>query len=72
MRQFEFSLDLPASEIEKIYRGNARYIQVESDDGLTLRLPAINFRDYVTEAGIQGRFQVQIDDHNRIINLRGL
>ena len=72
MRLFEFSLDLPAHKIERIYQGNARYILVESDDGLTLQLPATNFREYVEADGIHGRFRVRIDDNNRIINLRRL
>lgn len=70
MRHFEFSLDLPAHQIEKIYQGNARYILVESDEGLTLQLPATNFRDYVADDGIHGRFVVRIDDDNRIKSLR--
>ena len=69
MRTFEFNLDLPARKIERIYQGNARFILVESDEGLTLQLPAINFRDYVTAAGIYGRFSVRIDENNRIVNL---
>ena len=72
MRLFEFSLDLPAHKIERIYQGTARYILVESDDGLTLQLPATNFREYVEEDGIHGRFRVRIDDNNRIIYLRRL
>ena len=72
MRHFEFSLDLPAHKIERIYQGNARYILVESDEGLTLQLPAINFRDHVAEDGIHGRFVVRIDDDNRIRSLRRL
>ena len=72
MRQFKFSLDLPAHKIERIYQGNARYILVESDEGMTLQLPAINFRDYVAADGIHGRFQLRIDDSNRIMSLRRL
>ena len=72
MRLFEFSLDLPVHKIERIYQGNARYILVESDGGLTLQLPATNFREYVDTDGIHGRFRVHIDENNRIINLRRL
>ena len=72
MPHFEFSLNLPAHKIERIYRGDARFILVESDDGLTLQLPAINFRDHVAADGIHGRFRVRIDDNNRIMSLRRL
>lgn len=66
MRQFEFSLALPANKIQAIYQGQARYILVESDDGLKLQLPAANFRGFVTEDGIHGRFSVTIDNDNKI------
>lgn len=72
MRNFEFNLALSAQKIEAIYEGQARYIVVESDQGLKLQLPATNFRGYVTDAGIHGRFQVEIDDHNKILTLRKL
>ncbi|MDH3761022.1 MAG: DUF2835 domain-containing protein [Gammaproteobacteria bacterium] len=66
MRQFEFSLALPADKIQAIYQGQARYILVESDDGLKLQLPAANFRGFVSEDGIHGRFSVTIDSDNKI------
>jgi hypothetical protein len=66
MRQFEFNLALPAEKVEAIYRGRARYILVESDDGLKLQLPVANFRGFVSENGIQGRFSVSIDGNNKI------
>ena len=68
-RIFEFSIDLSASKTHHIYQGQARYILVYSDDGVSLQLPAINFRQHVTDAGIQGRFKVEIDDNNKIIQL---
>ena len=69
MREYDFSLSLPAAKIEAIYRGNARYILVESNEGLRLQLPAINFRGFVGADGIRGRFRVRIDDANRIQSL---
>ena len=68
-RTFEFSINLSAEKTQHIYQGQARYILVYTDDGLRLQLPAINFRQYVASNGIQGRFKVEIDDHNKIIQL---
>ncbi|MDJ0778666.1 MAG: DUF2835 family protein [Gammaproteobacteria bacterium] len=69
MTAYEFSLALSASETERIYRGDGRYILVETDAGLSLRLPAGNFRPFVDCNGIQGRFRVRIDDSNRLQKL---
>lgn len=72
MREFEFNMALSAQKTQRIYQGEARYILVESDQGLTLQLPAANFRDYVGANGIHGRFRVSIDAGNRILALRKL
>lgn len=69
MRHFEFRLSLSAEEIRSIYEGQARYILVESSEGLKLQLPAANFRCFVTAEGIHGRFSVTIDATNKIQDL---
>jgi len=68
-RIFEFSMNLSAEKTRHIYQGQARYILVYTDDGVRLQLPAINFRQHVTDRGIQGRFKVEINDNNKIIQL---
>ena len=72
MRRFEFNMALSAEKTHSLYAGRARYILVESDDGLKLQLPASNFRPFVTIDGIHGRFRVRIDNDNRIVELRKL
>ena len=69
-RRFEFDLILSADKTQRIYQGQARYIMVYTDNGTSLQLPAINFRQYVGDRGIQGRFEVEIDDKNKIIQLK--
>jgi len=71
-RHFEFSINLSADKTQRIYQGQARFILVYTDDGMSLQLPANNFRQYVTEGGIQGRFQVEIDDKNKILQLNAV
>jgi hypothetical protein len=72
MRDLEFMVELSSKKTEEIYRGQARYLLVECDNGLKLQLPAVNFRSYVTEQGINGRFRIQIDANNKIIDLTKL
>lgn len=69
MRRFDFSMALSPLKTEAVYRGHARYLLVESDEGLKLQLPATNFRAYVTDRGINGRFRVCIDDNNHVLEL---
>ena len=70
MRRFEFILALSADEIRRLYAGSARFLIVEDLRGIRLQLPLGNFRRFVGHDGIQGRFEVRIDDDNRIIELR--
>ena len=72
MANFEFKLALSAEQTRSIYEGLARYILVETEQGLKLQLPAANFRAYVSAGGISGRFSIEIDANNKILVLRKL
>ncbi len=72
MPKFEFNTTLSADETRSIYQGQARYILVESAEGLKLQFPAVNFRSHVTADGINGRFRVETDANNKILALRKL
>ena len=68
-RNYEFTMQLSAEKTSRIYQGEARYLLVYTDDGVKLQLPALNFRSYVTNEGIIGRFCVEINDENKIVDL---
>ncbi len=72
MPNFVFNMALSARQTRSIYEGQARFILVESEQGLKLQLPAANFRAYVNADGITGRFSVEIDVNNKILALRKL
>lgn len=72
MPKFDFNMALSADETRTIYAGQARYILVESAQGLKLQLPAVSFRSHVTADGINGRFRVETDADNKILALRKL
>jgi len=72
MPKFEFNMALPAHETRAIYEGRARYIMVESTQGVKLQLPAANFRRHVTAEGIKGHFSVETDVNNKILALHKL
>lgn len=69
MRIYEFEIALSAQRTEALYEGEVRYLIVESLQGLKLQLPIGNFRRYVSDAGINGHFRVEIDADNKIIAL---
>ncbi|QGU33565.1 DUF2835 domain-containing protein [Thermochromatium tepidum] len=69
MRYFHFSLNIPSTEYLRYYQGAAARVVVRTQDGRTLSIPAINLRQFVTHAGIQGRFRAAIDENNRLVAL---
>ncbi|MCP4486678.1 MAG: DUF2835 domain-containing protein [Gammaproteobacteria bacterium] len=69
-REFEFNLAISAEKLQRVYRGNAKYLLVYTDEGLKLQLPALNFRPFVTVQGIHGRYRVRIDGNNKILDLK--
>ncbi|NVZ07900.1 DUF2835 domain-containing protein [Allochromatium humboldtianum] len=69
MRYFYFSLNIQRTEYLRYYQGSAARVVVRAHDGRTLSIPAINLRQFVTHAGIQGRFRATIDENNRLIAL---
>ncbi|MDH5353569.1 MAG: DUF2835 domain-containing protein [Gammaproteobacteria bacterium] len=68
-RTYEFTMQLSAEKTRIIYQGQARFLLVTTDHGIKLQLPAQNFRSYVTNEGINGRFSVEIDEDNKILQL---
>ncbi len=69
-RRYEFGMALSAQKTREIYRGRARYILVETDDGTRLQLPASRFREFVDGDGIHGRFRVETDTKHKLQSLQ--
>lgn len=70
MQSMTFSLSISADQYLRYYSGHAKFVQVSTDDGRTLKFPANNLQPFITRDGIHGRFEMRFDDNNRIIGLR--
>jgi hypothetical protein len=69
MQIITFQLHITAEEFLRYYRGTAQAVIVRSDDGRRIQLPARNFRPFLTESGISGRFRIRLDDNNRLVEM---
>ena len=58
-------LAIPAEEYQRLYMGAVRDVLARSDDGRSIRFPAIILRPYVTHSGVYGVFKILFDDNNR-------
>ena len=67
-----FSLNISAERYLSYYQGQASRVSVIAEDGRRIELPANAFRPYITRQGIQGRFELLIDENNRLQGLQQL
>lgn len=72
MASFRFSLHISADEFVRYYDGSAQAVIVRAHDGRRLQLPARNFRPYVTAEGIHGEFEITLDGHNKLLEMKRL
>ncbi len=47
-------------------------VVVQADDGLRVQIPANSLRSFVSQQGIVGRFELELDQNSKLINLKKL
>jgi len=67
--KIRFQLDISQPEYLRYYSGSAQFVIVQAEDGRRVQLPAANLRPFVSATGIQGRFEMSLDDSNHIQGL---
>ncbi len=67
--KIRFQLDISQQEYLRYYSGSAQFVIVQAEDGRRLQLPAANLRPFVSAAGIQGRFEMLLDEDNKLLEL---
>lgn len=72
MQRHRFQMNLSAETFLHYYRGAARLVIVQAEDGRTIQLPASSLRPFVTASGISGRFELTLDANNKLVELRRL
>jgi hypothetical protein len=65
-------LFISAAEFLRYYEGTATMATVVADDGRRIRFPARHLRAFVTQTGIQGRFEMLLDKDNRFLSMKKL
>lgn len=71
IKEFYFSLSLTYDEFFPFYQGGIQSIQVITNDGLTIRFPAMHLRTHVKANGIQGNFLL-LTENNKFKSLHKL
>lgn len=71
-RKIRFSLKIPARRYLRYYEGTVKWIQVKAFDGTRVRFPASVLRQFVTQDGIEGTFEITVDENNKLIRIEKL
>lgn len=70
--RLRFSIHLSSEEFLLHYQGLAKALIVYAEDGRRVQLPAQNFRRHITRDGLHGRFEVELDDNNKLLSITRL
>ena len=65
-----FRLAISAEEYLAYYQGSAQVVVARADDNRTIRFPASAIRQFVTDDGIFGRFEISFDKNNKLIAIQ--
>ena len=71
-QSIRFRLAISAEKYLAYYQGRAQDIVARSEDSRKLRFPASAIRKFLTHEGIFGTFEIQFDEHNKLIEVRQL
>ncbi len=72
MRSFIFRVNITYQIFLQHYSGAASSVVVMTENGLKLQLPAVRLRPFLTQMGVKGRFQVAVDENNKLTTLTKL
>jgi len=68
----KFRIALSTDAFLHYYRGSARSVIVRAEDGRRIQLPAANLRPFLLSDGINGEFELTLDDNNKLLDIRRL
>ena len=65
-----FRIALTADAFLRYYQGSANAVIVRAEDGRRIQLPAANLRPFLLRDGINGEFELTLDDDNKLVDIR--
>jgi hypothetical protein len=71
-RRYRFKLSITREQYLSYYAGEANWVVARAFEGETLRFPASFLRGFVSEDGVHGIFEMDVDDDDKLISMRRL
>ncbi|MBT3204161.1 MAG: DUF2835 domain-containing protein [Gammaproteobacteria bacterium] len=72
MQKLRFKLNISAEKLQAYYRGLAKFVAVQSEDGRNVQFPVSELQPFVSHSGVQGRFEIQFTDEFKFLKLTRL
>ncbi|VAW61875.1 hypothetical protein MNBD_GAMMA08-2252 [hydrothermal vent metagenome] len=72
MQVMRFSLSISTEQYQAYYKGSAKFVRVQTEDGRSLKFPASELQKFVTHDGIQGRFEIVFNAQHKLVALNRL
>ncbi|WP_096085929.1 DUF2835 domain-containing protein [Agaribacterium haliotis] len=72
MRCYFVDMHISAEQYLRMYEGSAKLVSVLDRSGRRLQFPASVLRPFVTHSGIDGSFELQVDNNSKLIQIRRL
>jgi hypothetical protein len=70
MKQFTFDIKMPYACCQDLYAQQIRFVVVQAHSGEKIRLPKENLKRFLVPTGINGRFELCINNQNKIVSLQ--
>jgi hypothetical protein len=71
-RLYRFRVRITPRELLRYYAGRAATVSVPANGGSRVRFPASALRPFVEAGGVDGLFELEVDEGNRLVALRRL
>ena len=72
MPDLTLHLEIPAAQMLRYYRGQARAVQARATTGQLVQFPASALQRYVSPDGIHGTFRIEFDANFKFVRLERL
>ena len=66
---YTFYVNIPYENFLSYYKGLAKTVIIETDNGKSMEMDAGHFRAFVTPSGVKGRFRITLGEGNRFESL---
>ena len=69
VNKVRFGLYISAEDYLRYYSGSAKNVIVKADNGQNIQFPANALQAHVSQDGVEGRFELWMDQNNKLIKL---